>query len=153
MVAAVTVWPARDLTGIHRTYLRRDGAGKAAVEPNKQMLGPVSGGAVRLAPAAQQMAFSEGIETGLAVMQATGLATWAGLSAGGLETLILPPLPLASDILIAADNDKSGRGQRAAAVAAERWTAEGRRVRVSVPPEIGTDWADYPANLEIRGAA
>jgi hypothetical protein len=35
--------------GIHRTFLRRDGSAKADIEPAKASLGPVRGGAVRLA--------------------------------------------------------------------------------------------------------
>ena len=49
MVAAVSRWPERSLCGVHRTYLRPDGTGKAPVEPAKITLGPIRGGAVRLA--------------------------------------------------------------------------------------------------------
>ena len=35
---------------IHRTFVARDGSGKAPVDPAKMMLGPCRGGAVRLAP-------------------------------------------------------------------------------------------------------
>src|SRR5208282_4913964 len=107
--------------GIHRTFLARDGNGKAAASPDKMMLGKVGGGAVRLAPVSEKLAVCEGLETALSVQQATGIPTWAALSAGGIEKLMLPPLPLASDIIIAADHDESGVGQRAAAHAAQRW--------------------------------
>ena len=40
--------------GIHRTYLRRDGSGKADIEPPRAAFGPVRGGAVRLDPAARR---------------------------------------------------------------------------------------------------
>jgi hypothetical protein len=36
-------------------------------------------------------------------------------------------------------------GQRAAYDAAVRWLTEGRRVRVAIPPEPDTDWADVLA--------
>jgi hypothetical protein len=36
----------------------------------------------------------------------------------------------------------SGTGQRAAQDAAEQWLAEGRRVRIALPPEPGADMAD-----------
>ena len=45
-------------------------------------------------------------------------------------------------VLICADNDANGVGQRAAADAAQRWLAEGRRVRIVMPPESDTDMAD-----------
>ena len=107
------------------------------------MLGKVGRGAVRLARAGEQLAVAEGIESGLSVQQATGIPTWAGLSAGGIGRLELPPLPLAHVVVIVADNDEAGL--REARKAAERWWREGRRVRIAVPPE-GLD-----ANDLLRG--
>jgi putative DNA primase/helicase len=75
-------------------------------------------------------------------MTATGVPGWAALSAGGIEALLLPPLPLAATVTILADNDTNGRGEAAAQTAAHRWLAEHRRVRIATPPERGTDWAD-----------
>src|SRR5579863_391245 len=51
MVAAI-VNVQGELMGIHRTFLRPDGTGKADVEPQRKMLGRVAGGAVRLASVA-----------------------------------------------------------------------------------------------------
>jgi len=62
--------------------------------------------------------------------------------ANGIESLVLPPLPLARSIIILADNDVNGRGQRAANVAAARWIAAGHRVRIAIPPQPGTDFND-----------
>ena len=45
-------------------------------------------------------------------------------------------------VLIAADNDASGTGQLAAMRAAARFRREGRRVRIMIPPDTGTDWND-----------
>lgn len=134
MVAAATDIHGK-LHGVHRTYLAQDGRSKAPVEPAKMTLGPVGGFACHLAPAAPVMAVSEGIETGLSVQLSTGLPTWAALSSGGIRKLILPPLPLAAEVIIAADNDSNGCGQHAAHEAASRWTKEGRRVRIALPPE------------------
>jgi putative DNA primase/helicase len=52
---------------IHRTFLSRDGAGKAAVEPQRMMLGPCRGGAVRLAPVGDTLMVGEGMETADAI--------------------------------------------------------------------------------------
>ncbi|MBW7849991.1 MAG: toprim domain-containing protein [Rhodospirillales bacterium] len=142
MVAAVTVAPDCRVVAVHRTFLLADGRGKAPVTPDKMMLGPCGGGAVRLAPAGPTMIVCEGLETGLSLLAATGLPVWAALSAGGVESLVLPPLPLAGEVVIAADNDASGRGQRAAEVAAARFHADGRRVRIALPPEPGQDFND-----------
>ena len=51
---------------IHRAYLGRDGAGKAPIDPQKMMLGPCRGGAVRLAVPGDVLMVGEGIETCLA---------------------------------------------------------------------------------------
>jgi putative DNA primase/helicase len=132
------------MVGIHRTYLRADGSAKADIPKDwqKRALGPIGGGAVRLGmpqPGAW-FAVGEGIETILSVMTACAVPGWAALSAGGLRALILPPE--ASHVVVCADNDLSGVGQRAAHDAAARWLAEGRRVRFAIPPHAGTDFND-----------
>ncbi len=57
--------------------------------------------------------------------------------------LILPPI--VQHVVILADHDRSGAGERAARAAAACWLAEGRRVRIAIPPEPGTDMADVLA--------
>jgi phage/plasmid primase-like uncharacterized protein len=139
------------IVGLHRTYLALDGSAKAEVVPAKMSLGPIAGGAVRLHDAdadLQRLAVSEGIETGLSVAQATALPVWASLSAGGVEQLVLPPLPLARDVLIFADRDHHGRGQRAAETAARRFVSQGRTLRIILPNHIDTDFNDM---LQGRG--
>jgi len=132
----------RGIVGVHRTYLRSDGGGKAAVMPVKASLGPVGGGAVRfgMPRPGEWLAVAEGIETALAVATACSVPAWAALSAGGIKNLMLPCE--ATLVTIAADHDTSGTGARAARHAAERWLAEGRRVRIAMPPTPNTDWND-----------
>jgi putative DNA primase/helicase len=134
----------RGMVGIHRTYLRADGNAKADIPKDwqKRALGPIGGGAVRLGmpqPGAW-FAVGEGIETILSVMTACAVPGWAALSAGGLRALILPSE--ATHVIVCADNDLNGIGQRAADDAAERWLVEGRRVRLAIPPHAGTDFND-----------
>jgi putative DNA primase/helicase len=141
----------RGIVGVHRTYLRADGADKAAVAPAKASLGPIGGGAVRLGmprPSAW-IAIGEGIETTLAVMMACAMPGWAALSVGGIRALILPLE--ATHIIICADHDASTVGQRAADDAAAQWLAEGRRVRIALPPEPDTDFADVLAASAAMG--
>jgi putative DNA primase/helicase len=106
---------------------------------------------VRLTPATDTLMIGEGLETCLAGMQAKELPAWAALSAGGIEGLILPPPSLAATVVILADNDANGRGERAARTVAQRWLAEGRRVRIAMPPEPGTDFADVLAGYTHAG--
>jgi putative DNA primase/helicase len=137
MIALVTHGRDNRPIGIHRTYLARDGRGKAPVEPNKMMLGPCRDGAVRLAPAGNPLMIGEGIETCLAAMQATGHNAWAALSTSGLRTLDLPPA--VKDVIVLADGD--GPGEAAALAAAARWRHKERRVRIARPPQ-GADFND-----------
>lgn len=85
MVAAVQDG-AGTFIGIHRTFLKADGSGKADVEKPKLMLGNAYGGACRLGKLTKgALAISEGIETGLSVQIAMAKANrpitvWAALS-------------------------------------------------------------------------
>ncbi len=137
--------PDGAMTGLHRTYLRRDGAGKTERIPVKASLGPVRGGAVRLHGAGPSLVVGEGIETSAAAGLLTGMPAWAAISAGNLARALTLP-PAVREVVIAVDNDPPGR--RAAADAAARWLAEGRRVRFLVPDADGADAADL-----VQGAA
>jgi len=131
----------RGFLGISRTYLARDGAGRWR-RWDRAFLGPIGGGAVRLAEPSpgEPLIVAEGIETTLAVMQGLPGRGWAALSAWGIETLALPAA--AAEVVIVADHDRSGTGERAARRAADRWVAEGRSVRIALPPRLGDDACD-----------
>lgn len=135
LVAAVSVWPARQPVAVHRTYLTDDGA-KAPVEPNKMALGAIKHGAVRLGRPDARLVVAEGIEDALTVQCATGMAAWAVLGAHNLPNLIVPDD--VTDILIGADADEEGLSY--ARRAAQVWLAERRRVRIATPPAGFKDW-------------
>jgi hypothetical protein len=143
MVAGIASWPSRNVIAVHRTFITVTGTGKAPVSKPKMRLGSCPGGAVRLGPVGKELVVGEGIESALAVQTATGLPSWAALSASGIEGILLPDLPLASEIILAADHDDAGL--RAANAAAEKWARQGRTVRIAVPPEPGTDFNDMAA--------
>ena len=137
MVALVTRGSDGTPIAIHRTFLARDGAAKAPVDPQKMMFGPCRGGAVQLATPNGVLMVGEGIETCLAAMLATGNAAWAALSTSGLRTLDLPDA--VRDVIVLADGDDPG--EAAARDCARRWKRDGRRVRVARPPQ-GMDFND-----------
>jgi hypothetical protein len=130
--------------GTHLTYLRFDGASKVDLpkEYQRECRGVIHGGAIRLAEhdPNTELVIAEGVETALAAMQLFGLVGWAAVSAGGLKTVELPSD--ARRILVAGDNDASGVGQRNALAAHDRLAAEGRQVRIKLPPDIGDDFND-----------
>jgi putative DNA primase/helicase len=157
-MVAVVEHVERGIVAVHRTYIRSDGTAKGAFETIKSSLGPIRGGAVRLGlpRPGEWLAIGEGIETTLAVMMACAMPGWAALSANGIRALNLPPE--ATHVIICADHDASGVGQRAARDAAQRWLAEGRHVRIVLPPEPGTDFADMlladvSSTAEVRHVA
>jgi hypothetical protein len=106
----------------------------------KLSLGPTTGGAVRLAEAADTVAIVEGVESGLALMQLTGWPTWAALSTSGMRGIVLPER--IRDVLIGADHDANGAGLAAANALRARLLADGRTVRVSMPNISGWDFND-----------
>jgi putative DNA primase/helicase len=138
--------PDGRLLGVHRTYLTPDWHRR-----DRASLGPIAGGAVRVGKLERDLPIvvAEGIESALAAVELTGWPAWAALSAGGIERLIVPPE--AGDIVIAADRDSLGTGERAARRAAMTWVREGRRVRIIVPDRIGADPNDLLR--EVRDVA
>jgi len=165
-------WPAlltvvRDARGravtVHRTYLeeRSDGTvGKAPV-PKPKKLYPIaegeqlSGGAIRLGkPRAGVLGVTEGLETALAVTEATGLPTWPTLSAS-LLGVFAPPEGVHTVVVWAdrdrpADNGKAA-GLQAARILQQRLWSQGIRVAIRLPemevPSFAksVDWADVLA--------
>ena len=130
----------------HRTFLTADGSGKASVEPARASLGPVWGGAVRLAEPNGDgpVVIGEGIESAASAGRMIGLAAWAAISAGNLARgLVLPPG--LRRVVIAVDPDPPG--EAAAAEAAARWSRAGLRVQLA-RPDGGGDFNDV---LRARG--
>jgi DNA primase len=167
----------RRVIGVHRTYLARDGQGKAGIKSAKKMGGTAWGTAIRLAAAGPTLGIAEGIETGLSVMQACpGLPVWVAGSLGNLagagdpeqqgtphpddEAKVVPTpvpdmtrpgwLPPSStrEVILLADADGDPHiGRALLERAARRFRALGLRVRVAWP-EAGKDFNDM-----LRGAA
>jgi putative DNA primase/helicase len=138
-----------NICAAHRTFLDLSGA-KAAADPPKASLGPIAGGAIRLHPPAPELLVGEGLETAASAGLLLGLPAWAAIACGNLgASLVLPPMVRA--VVIAADNDAPG--QRAAALAAQRWMAEGRAVRIATPDGPGQDFNDVLQARLAAGAA
>jgi len=152
MMAQVTSQSA-GLVAIHRTYLHPNpevNPGKAPVSTPKKLTTPIyeramNGSAVRLYPIPtaydnSPLAITEGIETALAVRQATELPVWSCISAGGLASVEIPHEIVAVEIF--ADHDEAGI--TAAETAAARLAVErpGRTVKIITPAISGQDWLD-----------
>jgi phage/plasmid primase-like uncharacterized protein len=136
------------LLGLHLTILEPDGRGRKG----KKLAGgsKPKGGAIRLFPLEEgkPLALAEGIETALAVREATGWPVWATIAALFMKEVVLPGE--AKEVVIAADHDRAGVG--AARALARKLLREGREVRLAVPPEEGEDWLDVLVRVK-NGAA
>lgn len=138
---------------VHRTYLARNDAGgwgKAPLKDAKLTLGSYAGGAVRLwrgsfdggAPVGE-LAVAEGIETALSVAVACPeIPVWAAVSLANMGRIALPSW--VATVTLCADND--GPGNAAAVRAFDRaiahCQAQGRQVRVALPPGGAKDFND-----------
>lgn len=151
-----------ETVGIFRTWLDETRPGKADVSKPKKSwkcTDKLNGGAIELFPAepSRPLVLCEGIETALAVRQMMELPTWACMSARLLEEVEVPTG--VSEVIIAGDLDRNGKGQEAAEQLAQRLHAEGKQVKVALPPEPlpegskSLDWLDVMnKNLEVTHA-
>jgi hypothetical protein len=140
MLALMTNPATGEACGVHRTFLARDGRGKApGPMPAKMMAG--NAGVVRLVPdedVTMGLGIAEGIETTLSVMQGFGWRpVWAATSAGMIRTF--PVLPGIGALTIFADAD--GAGMDAAEACAARWASTGAEARIVAAP-TGQDFND-----------
>ncbi|MGN6424253.1 MAG: DUF7146 domain-containing protein [Asticcacaulis sp.] len=114
-----------DLTGVSRTFLRRDGREKAPVEPKRRSKGDLLGNGTRFGAASDVLAVGEGLETTLslrAVMPAIALVS--ATSANHLSALLFPAE--LRTLLVIRDNDHAGD------VATDALFARGRAAGVEV---------------------
>lgn len=136
LIAAVQA-PDRRVTAIQRTYLRRDGLGKAEVAKAKLALGEFGAGAVRLAPTAPVLGLCEGVESALSAMELHRIGAWCTLGSARLSRVWLPPV--VRRVVIFADADPVGR--RAADAALREFCRQGREAEIRLP-RIGADFND-----------
>ena len=114
--APLEVWPALigavtdvsgRLTGLQRTWLARDGGGKAPLADPRRAMGWLLGHAVRFAEPADVMAAGEGIETVLSLLSLfPSLPMAAGLSSAHLAAILFPPS--LRRLYVLRDNDAAG---------------------------------------------
>lgn len=120
---------------IHRRELTQEAT---SVGPAKA-LGPILGGAIRLArPVNGELAIGEGIETCLAGMQLGYGPAWSVISAGGIKNF--PVLGHLDRLTILVDHDEAG--EAAAAECRARWERAGKHVRCVMPDTPGWDMND-----------
>lgn len=161
----VTNWPAmvsamtrgKRVVALHRTWLARDGSGKAPVFKPKMMIGPSRGAQIRLTYGAAGMnpakaatrgltgplVVGEGIETSLSVGVARpDYRAWAAGSLGHLGLIEWPPC--ASAVALLRDNDWGAEAQKAFDAAFDAWRVQARgRPLMAVASAVGSDFNDW----------
>ena len=96
-----------NLTGLQRTWLARDGGGKAPLPDPRRAMGQLLGNAVRFGAPKDIMAAGEGIETVLSLLSLfPALPMAAGLSAAHLAAIRFPPG--LCRLYVLRDNDSAG---------------------------------------------
>lgn len=138
---------------IHRTFLNNKGL-KADVAKPKMLMPPpsyIGGCSIKIdAPVQTEtetfIGLCEGIETALAIREATGCPMWSCYSDSLLEMVKLPEH--ITSVLIFADKDVSGAGLEKAEALAARLKREGKHVDIYLPPmdipkgSKSVDWLD-----------
>lgn len=139
--------PAGEVTGVHCTFIRADGSGKADVDKAKLMLGLVKGSFIRLtrgsddgpfeeaeaAGLAAPLIIAEGIETGLSValavpeVRVAAAGSFEHMMAVDVETMAAEP------IIYALDNDGSANNNDAAEARIEELIARGKQATFMSP--------------------
>ncbi|MFC3058576.1 DUF7146 domain-containing protein [Paenirhodobacter populi] len=119
LLAAITDLKGRQ-TGTHRTWLARDGSGKAPLDPPRRAMGDLLGHGVRFGACRDVLAAGEGIESVLSARELLpDLPMVAALSAGHLGALLLPERLKRLYILGERDAASEGAVERLAARAYE----------------------------------
>lgn len=153
---ALVVDPKERGVTLHRTYLTPDGK-KAPVPSVKKLMSHPSyvslqGSAIRLFPEAKTIGVCEGIETAIAVTEATGIPCWPLVSATFMPSF-LPPQGVERVIVFADKNSPSkmhpnGHGQEAAHALRMNLWAKHIKCSVEIPPSPipdgakDIDWCD-----------
>ena len=161
IVAPVLAPDGRPIT-LHRTYLDEFGNKLDVEAPKKMMAYPedrnILGGAIRLAKPARVFGAAEGIETGLAAMEGTGIPVWATVNATLMEYMEIPSevelLVVFSDKDRPSKEHPKGHGQEAAQKLVERAISMGKQAIAITPQgeilpgEKSLDWMDV---LRVHG--
>ncbi len=155
LISLVTDPQLRGVT-LHRIYLTPDGRKAPVAKPKKLMSHPsemsMTGAAIRLFPHGPVLAVSEGIETAIAVTQATGIPCWPTITSS-----LMPGFTPPSDVervIVFADKDlptklyPTGAGQETGKKLVLRLWEIGFKASLAIPPSAipddakSVDWLD-----------
>ncbi|MET3436020.1 toprim domain-containing protein [Sphingomonas sp. 1185] len=136
LLAAVSA--GNRLVALQRTFLDAQGRRARDLSRPRRLLGHPGDAAVRLAPANDNLALAEGVETALSAMILLGLPVWAVLGAGRMARIAIPEA--VRHLTLLPDNDPAGR--RGALAASVAHAAPGRTIETLWPWYGLNDWND-----------
>ena len=143
MIASVTDLGGHQ-KGAHRTWLARDGGGKASIDTPRRAIGDLLGHAVRFGVADDVMSAGEGIETMLSLRMALpNLPAVAALSAAHLAAIAFPTT--LRRLYIARDDDPAGDGAMTTLI--KRAETVGIEA-IALSPRVG----DFNEDLRMLGS-
>lgn len=136
------------ITGEPLAIHRRELTQEATKAGPAKALGPVAGGAIKLArPVNGELTIGEGVETCLAGMQLGYGPAWSAISAGGIKNF--PVLGYIDRLTILVDHDEAG--ESAAKECRARWQRAGKSVCLVMPDPPGWDMNDFLRATQERG--
>ena len=135
MIAAVET--DLGLIAVQRTFLDLQVITRKPLANPKVALGLLGGGAIRLAPATDELGLAEGIEDAMSAMEWFGTPTWA---LGGIERLALVDIP-AQVRRIVVYGDRGKPAEVGLERAREHLIGNGRSLEVRLP-DRHDDWND-----------
>lgn len=133
-----------EVVGANKIYLTHSGK-KAEFSKSKKIGGNVKGAAVKFGDKnSTRLHLTEGVETALAIFQATNEQVWATCSALNLSSQIIPET--IDEIFIWADKDNSKAGEIQSQKAAIKFRGIGKKVSIKIPflneKDQPCDWLD-----------
>lgn len=113
---------------------------------DRETIGKLLDGAVRLGPAGHVLGIAEGLETAMSAMAMTDVTTWATLGSDRMHDAWIPES--VKELHLCVDNDDPGF--KAARKTRELHEAAGRIVRIRRPPDECGDWNDFLNQIADR---
>jgi len=151
IVAAVAPLDApHDVCAIQRTWIAEPGR-KAALAAPKAALGAIAGRGVVLGKIEDAVVIGEGVESALSASAALNLPAVAALGCANLRRLAIPDR--VRRVLIGADRDESGAGERAARDLGRALIGRGVSAALAWPPKPFSDWNDAAQAGALDGGA
>lgn len=163
LVAAIRDHEGKMVT-LHRTYLSDSGSKakiRGGTKSTKKMMPvpaglDIKGAAIRLSDqVGEVLGISEGVETALSCSRATGIPTWAAISALLMEHVEVPAS--VKLVVIWADKDRSETGELSAFALQRKLASQGVQSVIALPSmdipagEKGLDWNDVLIKHGRRG--